>query len=636
MSATPTPRSPGPVDTSPPREVNPTSPNLTKMKTSDGAPPSSGPQLTATRDGGPLRSARARRLSARVPVWAARLVFLLGLISIASGVFPRRRAALDLPIDLLPPLGLATVSVLGIVIGFGLMIMASGLRHRKRRAWRTVVALLVTGIVVHIVRGENFIPSMISAVLVSVLLVHRDQFIGQGDPRSRRTVPLIFVATAAFSWLLGCLVTQADRDELVPGWSWVGVLVHSAVGLIGITGPVRFVGDVSATRNALVLLGLGIMTVVVTVAAFLRSTPHLVAASPADQAQVRALVTRNGDEDSLSYFATRQDKSVTFSRSGKAAVTYRVISGVCLASADPIGDVEAWPGAIQVWIEQARRQAWIPAVMGASETGAEAYRRCGFDALEIGDEAILTVNDFTLDGRAMRSVRQAVTRARRSGHTTTICPIRELEEDRRQALIDVAAQWRSASDERGFSMTSSRFCSSDDPDAVIAAALDADGRVVGLLQFVPWGTQGWSLDVMLRAPDLDSGVMEMIIADVVTAARELELSQISLNFAMFRASLARGERIGAGPFLRVWVAVLLFASRWWQIASLYRANAKLRPTWEPRFVCFGSASDLPSITFAALQAEGFLTLARLPLGPLRRLRLPRRDAGAAPAQRPSE
>lgn len=61
---------------------------------------------------------------------------------------------------------------------------------------------------------------------------------------------------------------------------------------------------------------------------------------------------------------------------------------------------------------------------------------------------------------------------------------------------------------------------------------------------------------------------------------------------MFRAALARAERVGAGPVLRAWVGLLLLASRWFQIASLYRANAKLRPTWEPRFLCFDSARDL--------------------------------------------
>ena len=70
--------------------------------------------------------------------------------------------------------------------------------------------------------------------------------------------------------------------------------------------------------------------------------------------------------------------------------------------------------------------------------------------------------------------------------------------------------------------------------------------------------------------------------------------------------VARGERLGAGPVLRVWRAALLWASRFWQIESLYRANAKYQPEWVPRFVCFRSSADLPRVSVAGLRAEAFL------------------------------
>ena len=60
---------------------------------------------------------------------------------------------------------------------------------------------------------------------------------------------------------------------------------------------------------------------------------------------MRALLAR-GARDSLGYFTLRRDKSVVWSESGKAAIAYRVVSGVMLASGDPLGDPEAWPGAI--------------------------------------------------------------------------------------------------------------------------------------------------------------------------------------------------------------------------------------------------------------------------------------------------
>ncbi len=98
-----------------------------------------------------------------------------------------------------------------------------------------------------------------------------------------------------------------------------------------------------------------------------------------------------GERDSLGYFATRRDKEVIFSPSGKAAVTYRVVFGVTLASGDPIGDPEAWAPAIEAWLREAREYAWTPAVMGASEEGATAYARAGLRVIELGDEAILHV-----------------------------------------------------------------------------------------------------------------------------------------------------------------------------------------------------------------------------------------------------
>jgi lysyl-tRNA synthetase class 2 len=91
----------------------------------------------------------------------------------------------------------------------------------------------------------------------------------------------------------------------------------------------------------------------------------------------------------------------------------------------------------------------------------------------------------------------------------------------------------------------------------------------------------------------------------MAAAEGLGVRRVSLNFAVFRAALERGERIGAGPIARTWAKLLRLASRWWQIDSLYRFNDKFRPRWVPRYVAFPAVRDLPRILVAALEAEGF-------------------------------
>jgi lysyl-tRNA synthetase class 2 len=237
-------------------------------------------------------------------------------------------------------------------------------------------------------------------------------------------------------------------------------------------------------------------------------------------------------------------------------------------------------------------------------------RETGFTALELGDEAVVDATAFTLAGRPMRNVRQMVGRVARAGYAVEVCRVREVSaEVRAKALADAAA-WRSSATERGFSMALGRLLDEADPECVFVAARQ-DGVVRAFLQFVPWGQDGMSLDVMRRDATADAGVNELMITETLAAAPSLGVRRVSLNFAAFRSVLERGGRLGAGPVLKAWRRVLLFASRWLQIESLYRFNAKFQPQWQPRFLVYPSGADLPRVGLAALEAEAFLTWPKL-------------------------
>jgi lysyl-tRNA synthetase class 2 len=207
----------------------------------------------------------------------------------------------------------------------------------------------------------------------------------------------------------------------------------------------------------------------------------------------------------------------------------------------------------------------------------------------------------------MRGVRQACTRVQRAGYEVTVRRAADIPREESVGLERMAAAWRGDAVERGFSMALSRLGDPGDPDCVIATAT-LDGQLKGLLNFVPWGPDGLSLDLMRRDRAADNGLNEFMIVQVIEQAHEkLGTNRISLNFAVFRDAIERGEKIGAGPILRAWRSILVFASRWWQIETLYRFNVKVRPDWEPRFLSYPSTRDLPRIAVAALEAEAFIT-----------------------------
>jgi len=198
-----------------------------------------------------------------------------------------------------------------------------------------------------------------------------------------------------------------------------------------------------------------------------------------------------------------------------------------------------------------------------------------------------------------------VARVERAGYNAQVRRLHELTPAEIDEMQRQVAAWRGAVVERGFSMALGRYGDPADGECVVVTA-HKDGALAAILHFVPWAGDGLSLDLMRRDRDADPGLNELLIVTTLRAAPELGIRRVSLNFAVFRSALERGSRLGAGPILRGWRAALLLASRWFQIESLYRFNAKFCPQWEPRFVCYPGPRDIPRVALAALEAEAFL------------------------------
>ncbi|MEQ3550827.1 phosphatidylglycerol lysyltransferase domain-containing protein [Pseudonocardia nematodicida] len=574
----------------------------------DAHPAPAGPRGPAPR---PDPEARRRRLSegatVRAVVWAARIV---GLLTVVTAVLPAPRRILgsDLRSSLGLPIGVGLAGlVVTTVAGVGLLLLATGLRRRKQRAWwvatGTATVLLVVNVVHVVDQRRGIVPLLLAAGMLLALVGARRYFVARQDPgglaRAVRTLVQFGLAGFLVVWILLAL----NLRRLAGDPSVAEQAAQAALSLIGVSGPLAFRMEWLDDLTAAVGLTFGIVAVVVAGYHLLRSPEPRPSLEPDDAEKLRELLRTPGG-DSLGYFALRRDKAAVFAHGGRSAVSYRVLAGVALASGDPVGDVGAWPGAIEAFLGECTRHGWSPAVLGCSERGATAWSKSGLDALELGDEAVLDTATFGLEGRPMRGVRQTVQRMRRAEHTVEVRRLSGFDPDERTRIAERAHHWRGAEPERGFSMASSRVADPDDPDAVIVTA-SREGTPSGMLQLVPWGPDGLSLDLMVRAPDADNGVNELMIAELMAACPGLGVARVSLNFAVFRAAIERGERIGAGPVARTWATLLRVASRWWQIDSLYRFNAKFRPTWYPRYVLFPAVRDLPRVLFVALEAEGF-------------------------------
>ncbi|RAV02094.1 bifunctional lysylphosphatidylglycerol synthetase/lysine--tRNA ligase LysX [Mycolicibacter senuensis] len=557
-----------------------------------------------------------------VPAAAAWAVGIAATLSLLSSMSPVIRWAIRVPREFIDKY-LFNFPDTSLAWAFVLALLAAALSAHKRIAWWLLIASLVVAggwnlsrLVsdasdrFQVISGVAGLALHVAAIVV--LVAARGEFWA----KVRRGALLRSAATLVAGWTVAILLCWG-LIEVFPGTVQpplrLPYVVNRVVGF-GLLEPDFFPGEPEFGLKALCGL-LGALTLMIAAIVLFLSQRADNALTGQDESAIRGLLEAYGQNDSLGYFATRRDKSVVFAPNGRAAITYRVEVGVCLASGDPVGDPRAWPQAISAWLRVCQTYGWAPGVMGAGFAGAQAYRDAGLSALEIGDEAILRPAEFKLSGPDMRGVRQAVARARRSGLTVRMRRHGEIGAEEMAQVIERADAWRDTESERGFSMALGRLGDPADVNCLLVEAVRGEprsgsqtGEVVAMLSLVPWGRSGVSLDLMRRSPQSPNGTIELMVSDLALQAATVGVNRISLNFAMFRAAFEQGAQLGAGPVLRVWRRLLMFLSRWWQLETLYRSNMKYQPEWVPRYACYEDARLIPRVGVASVIAEGFLML----------------------------
>jgi lysyl-tRNA synthetase class 2 len=493
--------------------------------------------------------------------WATAAV---GLIGVVSALTPEIAWRYRLVRGILPEGWPSAARTLTLALSFGLILLARGLARHKRRAWQLAVALVIASAIGHLAKGLDFEEATGSLLVLVVLLRTRRQFVAPGDPAS--VGPLLQVVIA-----IAVLVTITTLQ------------------FYGLTSY----GDRISDSLLIVISALALRAL----SLWLRPIAERVRHIPDERRRAEQLVRERGG-DSLAYFALRRDKSTFFSASGRSFLAYRAIGATAIVTGDPIGDPEERSELVAEFRRVAHAKGWRVAIAGASEEALPEYDELGFHSIYLGDEAFVRPTEFSLDGRPIRKVRQSVTRLVKSGYRVEIVDPAEIAPELRDEIRSVSEEWRGNWPERGFTMAMDALFAYH--DTRLAIAYGPDGGVGGFVQLVPApACGGYSLASMRRRRETPNGLMEFLIVETISWAREHEVSEVSLNFSVF-AEYLRADR---GLFR----ALLLKLDRVFQLERLHSFNRKFFPRWRRRYFCFERWTDLPAAGFAYLQAESLLT-----------------------------
>jgi phosphatidylglycerol lysyltransferase len=315
---------------------------------------------------------------------------------------------------------------------------------------------------------------------------------------------------------------------------------------------------------------------------------------------------------SNSYVLLEGPKSYFTSPGVDGFLAYERSAGIALIAGDPVCAPQQARRLIHEFTNTVMRPVGAYQV---SPLMLETFRQEGFADVQIGKEAILDLDHFTLAGGKMELVRAATNKARRAGVVVIEhLPFAKGAEVINDELRQISDEWLKGkgNHELGFVLGSVGLERPSAKRYFIGRSQNGAGRVEGFIVCEPiYGRCGYYLDVTRRRPDAVRGTMELLTTEILRLLREEGYHMASMGLAPL--ALLDDPDLENHPVLtRVMKFVYDRVNLNYDFKLLYRYKAKYHPhTWEPRYFCFNQRRLSLSMLYAVIQVRNAITVEML-------------------------
>jgi len=514
---------------------------------------------TVDRIGGVLRAA-APNLLALATFGAGALV----LVSSATAPDAGRLGAL--------PLAVVEAShLLAGVVGMLLLVLAQAVHRRVDAAWAALVALLAGGIAVCLAKGVDWEETLVLGVLLLAVLPARRVF-------DRRAV---LFGTPSFEWLAAVLM-------VVVGAGFVLVIVHRDAALSADT-LWTIARDAGVSRSARALVVALVTLVVVGVVRLLRPAqpaPGLPDVAALERAAPIVAAGPRAD----AHLALAGDKHLLFDDDGPGLVMYAVRSGTWVAMGDPVGPPASRERLAWRFSELAERHGGRTVFYEIDASTLPVYLDMGLALRKLGEEARVSLADFSLEGSARSRLRQVIRHVERDGGS-----FEYLEPGAVPPLLGeleaVSTAWL-----RDKQTREKRFSLGFFDRAYLArcplALVRREGRIVAFANVWAGACEEMGLDLMRHSADAPGGTMEYLFT-------QLMLWGHAHGYRWFSLGMAPLSGLTAHPLAPVWsrVGAELYrhGEHFYNFRGLRAFKQKFAPEWTPRYLAGPRGLGLPLV-----------------------------------------
>jgi phosphatidylglycerol lysyltransferase len=517
---------------------------------------------------------------------------IVNLLSVMGPPLPERRAILR---EIFPLVFIHLSRFLTLLTGFTLVVLSINIYKRKKRAFQLTLLLSILSVFFYLTKGLDYEEATLSIILIVLLWISRKFFtvkssipsFGWGFMRMGLAVIAALIYGIAGFWFLdtrefGINFTIGESvKQTVTAWMFM-----SEPGIVPQTHHARWFLD-----------SLNIMTVLAIVYALFaifrpavyrfRKLPH--------ERKIAEDITAKYGRSALDFFKCWHDKTFFFSESQQSFISFRVGGGYAIVLGDPVGPESETELIIQKFVEYCANNDWRVAFHQTLPDFLPVYKKLGFRKLKIGDDAIVDLTTFNLEGKEAKKLRHAVNQLEKQGmrfarYDPPVSP------EIMSQLQQVSDAWLEIPGRRERTFTLGLFEQDYIRSTPIYAAVDASGKILAFMNSIPSFCKGEAtIDLMRYLPDAPPGVMDFLFIKLFFAKKEEGYRRFDLGMAPMAGFGEHEEASAEERAVHYFMQQLNFL---FSYQGLLHYKSKFATIWEPRYTIYRNVLNLPRVARA--------------------------------------
>ena len=515
------------------------------------------------------------------------LLFALGLINIISVLTPAISERLHTLENIIPVSAIKASNYFVITAGLFMLVNAAFMLKGLRNAWWSAVILTGISVIGHLTKAIDYEEAIIAIVVLISLIVTKKEYYVKSNLRLQslglKTV-LISIAAVLVYGVIGFYFL--DKKHFNIDFNWLESIKYSIQNYFLLSSDLvpldRFARRFLLSINICGFLSLGFLI-------FVLIRPYTIKkeAVEDDFESAKKILDQYGNS-SLDYFKTYSDKIIFISNSKKAFLAYRISDNFAVVLENPVAEsAPEMQQCVQEFDSYCYNNGLRSIYYRVPEENLEIYSSLHKKSLFIGQEGVVDLSSFTLEGSAKKSLRNAVNKVKEKGFRAVVhtAPIKD---GLLQKIKAVSDEWLAGTERSEIIFSQGMFDWEELKQQTIITVENTEEKIVAFLNVIPDYIQGeGTYDLIRKTNDAPNGIMDFILLELFTYLKAQGCTAVNLGFATM-SGIEEADTFPEKSMKFAYERIKFFS----HFKSLRDFKEKFSPVWYNKYLIYTHDYDL--------------------------------------------